>query len=154
MKTDAKQFILDYIDAMNKGPITLSLLDKYIAESDIELKNYIIALNNGIPNYKGDVEDIVAEGDKVVVLVKFKGIHKGNLFGQPPTNKPVEISGIVIYHVKNEKIINHWFRADSLSLMQQIGGIPATTPEEEIKTTRMNNYSVLITNKGKKFSLT
>ena len=151
---NSKQFILNYLKAMEEGPITKYLLDKYIADSDIELKNYIIALNRGIPNYKGEIEDIISDGEKVVVRVTFKGIHKGILFGQPPTNKLVEFRSIVIYQVKNEKIINHWFQTDNLSLMQQIGAIPANTPEEEKIALRMNNYSVLLTNKDKTFSKT
>ena len=123
MKKSNKQFIREYIKALSGKPKTPDLLKKYIAESDMELMNHVIAFERGVPNYEIQIEDIIEEGDKVVVNAIFKGIHKGKLFGQPATNNPVHNNAIVIYQMKDEKIINHWFQADSLSLMQQIGAM-------------------------------
>lgn len=144
MSNKNKEFIMNYIKAMNGSPKTTKLLDKFIAESDIELKNHIIAFDRGIPNYEGEIEDIIAENDKVVVYGTFEGIHKGEFFSQPASGKYIKIPFICIYQIINNKIINHWFLTDSLGLMQQIGAIPSNTFEEEKKIVSLNNYSVLI----------
>lgn len=131
MKTTNKKFIIEYLNAISGKPKPTDLLKKYIAESDMELINHIIAFEKGLPEYEVQIKDIIEEGDKVVVNAIFKGIHKAELFGQTATNNPVNIDGIVIYQVKNQKIINHWFHCDSIALMQQIGAMK--TNEEKIE---------------------
>src|SRR3972149_3211212 len=46
------------------------------------------------------IHDLIAEGDRVVVRVSGIGTHKGEFKGIPPTGKPVEMTGIVIYRIE------------------------------------------------------
>lgn len=66
-----------------------------------------------------------AEGDKVVSRVIGVGVHSGEFLGIPPTGKEVRMSGIAIHRVKDGKMIEHWAMVDGLSLLQQLGAIPA-----------------------------
>ncbi len=69
-------------------------------------------------------EDMIAEGDKVVVRSTFRGTHKGDLMGIPPTGKQVTMPLILIYRIADDKIVEHWMQADALGLLQQLGVIP------------------------------
>jgi steroid delta-isomerase-like uncharacterized protein len=90
------------------------------------LKQFIIDLHTAFPDSYTEMEDLVAEGDKVVVRVTSRGTHKGNLWGIPPTEKQIEVSGISIFRFVAGKVVERWNLTDNLLLLQQIGIIPST----------------------------
>ena len=69
-------------------------------------------------------EDLIAEGDKVTMRYAWRGTHKGELMGIPPTGKQVVTSGISILRIANGKIAEQWDNFDNLGMLQQIGVIP------------------------------
>jgi steroid delta-isomerase-like uncharacterized protein len=71
-----------------------------------------------------NVEDVVAEGDKVVVRWTSSGKHEGEFMGIPPTGKSFTIAGIDIHRLEGGKMAEHWHVVDQLSLLQQLGLIP------------------------------
>jgi steroid delta-isomerase-like uncharacterized protein len=90
------------------------------------LKQFIDDLHTASPDINTNIEDLVAEGDKVVVRVTVRGTHKGNLWGIPPTEKQIEVSGISIFRFDGGKVVERWNLTDNLLLLQQIGIIPST----------------------------
>lgn len=70
------------------------------------------------------LEEVIAEGDKVVTRGIFKGTHKGELMGIPPTGKQIEFSVVHIDRIINGKVLEHWGQADVFSMMQQLGIVP------------------------------
>ncbi len=78
-----------------------------------------------IPDLHATIDDLVAEGDKVVVRYTVEGTQQGELPGVPPTGKRFRISGISIYRLAEGKIAEQWEQMDMLGLMQQLGVIPA-----------------------------
>ncbi len=72
-------------------------------------------------------DDMIAEGDKVVTRWSLVATHKGELMGIPATGKQITMTGIGIYRMANARIVELWYFADNVSLMQQLGIIP--TPE-------------------------
>jgi predicted ester cyclase len=79
----------------------------------------------GIPDLGVTIEEMVAEGDKVGVRRSYAGTHGGRCWGVPPTGKQVRIGGISIFRLTGGKIAEHWEQLDRLTLMQQLGVIPA-----------------------------
>lgn len=77
------------------------------------------------PNIQLTLEDLVAEGDKIVARWSARGTHNGDLMGIPPTGKEVLITGIAIDRFENGKAVEHWEVFDQLGMMQQLGVIPA-----------------------------
>jgi len=65
--------------------------------------------------------DVVVEGDKIVVRFTFEGIHKGYMEDIPPTGKSIKMSGIAICRMENGKILEEWEEFDQLGLMKQLG---------------------------------
>jgi steroid delta-isomerase-like uncharacterized protein len=71
------------------------------------------------------VEAMIAEGDKVVSRLTFRGAHTGDLMGIPPTGKSVAMSEIIIDRVADGQIVESWRLFDQMTMMQQLGVIPA-----------------------------
>lgn len=72
-----------------------------------------------------DIEDQVAEGDKVVTRTTWRATHSGEFQGLPPTGNQVTMTGIAIERIKDGKIVERWLNMDQVSLMQQLGLIPS-----------------------------
>jgi predicted ester cyclase len=77
--------------------------------------------NAAFPDWHVSVEDLIAEGDKVVVRAKGCGTHVGEFNGIAPTGKRVWVTWIAIYRVTNGKLAEHWQNIDDLGLMKQLG---------------------------------
>jgi predicted ester cyclase len=73
------------------------------------------------------VEDIVAEGDRVVVRWSNSGRHVGDFLGMPPTGHSYAIAGIDIYRIEDGQLAEHWHVIDQLAMLQQLGLVPAAT---------------------------
>ena len=67
------------------------------------------------PDVRVTVEDLVAEGDRVVARVTMRGTHQGDFQGLAPTGKEVQVRAIEIFRISNGKIIEHWGHADDLT---------------------------------------
>ena len=77
------------------------------------------------PDFRATIDDIVAEGDKVVIRQTWSGTHKGEFMGVPPTGKSVSFGVIDIIRIVGGKFVEHWGQMDSMGMMQQLGAIPA-----------------------------
>ncbi len=69
-------------------------------------------------------EDLIAEGDKVVERFSFQSTNKGSFNGTPPTGKHVTTTGMSIFRIANDKLVEHWGENDALGVMQQLGMVP------------------------------
>ena len=75
-------------------------------------------------DFQHEIEDQVAEGDKVVTRIKASGTHTGDFLGIPATGKKVTMTGIAVHRIANGKIVEHWGEIDALGLFQQLGSFP------------------------------
>ena len=78
----------------------------------------------GFPDVVSTIEDIIAEGDKVVARWRSRATHQGDYMDIPPTGNEVEFMGISVYRIEEGKIAESWNIEDQFGLMQQIGAIP------------------------------
>ena len=114
-----KEFVIDYINALSGVEKTRELLSRYVADQG--LIEHILFFDAVFPKYNLMMDEIVAEGSKVVVRARIKGVHKGDFNGIPPTYKEVEVPFYITYELENGKIIHHWLIADQVALMEQLG---------------------------------
>jgi steroid delta-isomerase-like uncharacterized protein len=77
------------------------------------------------PDWNENVDDIIAEGDRVVIRFTSSGTQRGEFAGMAPNGKKVTIHEAAIYKVVAGKIVEQWGFPDSQSLMQQLMA-PAT----------------------------
>jgi len=76
------------------------------------------------PDYHQTIEDLIAEGDKVVVRFTATATHSSEFMGIAPTGKRVTWMGIEVLRISGGKLAEAWVVDDMLGLMQQIGAIP------------------------------
>jgi steroid delta-isomerase-like uncharacterized protein len=90
-----------------------------------QAKQFIAMYKTAFPDLNATVEDVIAEGDKVVTRVTLRGTHQGEIeeFG-PPTGRQIESKGITISRIEGGKIVEDWDSYDNLSVMQQLGLVP------------------------------
>ena len=81
------------------------------------------------PDLRMNVEDLIASDDKAVARVMVTGTHKGEFMGIPPSGAGVEVELIDIMRFDDAGLVcEHWGVTDLLSLMQQLGAVPAGPP--------------------------
>jgi steroid delta-isomerase-like uncharacterized protein len=74
------------------------------------------------------VDHQIAEGDWVATRWTGRGTNTGELMGMPPTGKEVTVEGITYSRVADGKAHEAWLIWDTLSMLQQLGAVPAATP--------------------------
>jgi steroid delta-isomerase-like uncharacterized protein len=89
------------------------------------LKPFFAYMFSVFPDMRFTISQQLAEGDRVMTLKTFYGTHQGEFMGIPPTGKQVAFDNIDIFTVIDGKITEHWAVGDHLTLMQQLGVIPA-----------------------------
>jgi predicted ester cyclase len=93
-------------------------------------KAFFGALTTAFPDLKYTVEDLVAEGEKVVARASVRGTMKGDFQGMKATGKTATWTEIHIGRFVNGKVVEHWATIDQLGMLQQLGlaATPARQP--------------------------
>jgi predicted ester cyclase len=84
-----------------------------------------------IPDARAEVLDVVAEGDKVVLVDRFGGTHRGEFLGRPGTGDRIEWMAVHIYTIRDGKVLEDAVMTDALAIMQQLGLVPSLTKAAE-----------------------
>ena len=77
------------------------------------------------PDLVGTIEEQIAEGDKVVTCITWRGTHQGALLGIPPTGRRVEVRDVLVDHFRDGKIIERYEMTDNVAMLQQLGAMQA-----------------------------
>jgi predicted ester cyclase len=85
------------------------------------VKQLADALLPGIPDLALPIDDVIAEGEKVLVRLRVKGTHGGDLMGVPATGNKIDIAVLDLFQIRDGKLIEHWALLDNLGLLRQIG---------------------------------
>jgi predicted ester cyclase len=80
----------------------------------------------GFPDIRFRIEDLLAEGDRVMVRWAWTGTHSGTFRGIAPTGRRVSTTGIVLYQLRDGKVVRNWLESDRLGVLQQLGIVPQT----------------------------
>jgi steroid delta-isomerase-like uncharacterized protein len=89
-----------------------------------ELKHYVSIYRNAFPDIEDTVEDILAEGDKVVVRWRSRGTHQGQFMGVAPTGRHVAFTGMRPFRIAGGVIAESWVNIDERGLQEQLGAVP------------------------------
>jgi C-1 hydroxylase len=76
------------------------------------------------PDLKFEIDDLVADGDRVASRMTARATHTGEYMGMPATGRSVTCSVFGIARVADGKLVEHWGVTDELHLMQQVGLVP------------------------------
>jgi steroid delta-isomerase-like uncharacterized protein len=90
-----------------------------------KLKEVFARLSQAFPDLHITIEDMIAEGDKLVVRNSITGTHQGDYMGRPPTGNSIRYDEVFIVRSADGRIAETWGIVDVLSQMKQLGAIPA-----------------------------
>ena len=135
-----KDIVLAMIEAFNNRNVTA--LDYLIAEDIVEnrpgtgqgieaTKGFLAALMQAFPDFNTKIEDILAEGDLVVIFTNTTGTHEGEFIfapGTAPTGKQISFRTADLYKIENGKIVEHGDVIDNLDSLIKIGAISFNMP--------------------------
>ncbi len=121
------------IEELNRG--SLDIVDQlfapnYVYHGPVEakgpegFKQFWSMATSAFPDLKMTIDDMIAEGDKVVTLYTLSGTHKSDFMGIPASGNQVKVPVTLIVRFKDGKEEEAWGRADMLTLLQQLGAIP------------------------------
>ena len=126
-----KDVILWYEAFTNKDP---ALLDRILHETWVDIpsapgtpagpegvKPLLVGLTTTFPDLKLTIEDILQEGDKVVVRARMTGTQKEAFMGFPSKNRKMDIQVVDIHEFKDGKIVRTWHTEDWMSGLRQLG---------------------------------
>ena len=108
-----------YTNAINNKVKTRASLAPYV--TDEALLDHVDMFESAFPKYSIQIEDMIEEGDKLVVRARFQGKHLGTFNGIDPTGKSVDLPFVIIYRMENNKIVEHWLMANFLEMLTQLG---------------------------------
>lgn len=121
-----------YDEAVNEG--NLELINELVAENFIEhevfpglsegrdgLTQFLSMMHDAFSGFRMEVEDLIAEADKVVARITMKGTHTGEFMEISATGKTVAVSTIDIVRLANGKASEHWGVTDATTMMEQLG---------------------------------
>ncbi|MGI9648465.1 MAG: ester cyclase [Acidimicrobiia bacterium] len=125
-----------YDEAINKG--NLDLIDDLVAADFVEHEGFpglptsgpeapkaaLGLFMAGFSDLNMSADDVIAEGDKVVVRGTMSGTHTGEFMGIPATNQSFSIQFIDILEIRDGKAIAHWGVTDQAAMMGQLGLAP------------------------------
>ena len=127
-------------DLINAGDIDgfgRQLADDFVERNEVPgipptkagVIQYFWMLLAAFPDFRMDVEDVIASSDKAVARVRVTGTHKGEFMGIPATEKSAAVNLIDITRFGDDGLAHeHWGVVDQLTLMQQLGLILARPP--------------------------
>lgn len=125
-----------YDDVMSKGD--LDALDEIIHDDFVEHEEmpgmptgkeapraFVSMLRQSFPDFAATIEDMIQQGDKVVVRSRMSGTHQGDFMGIPASGRSVDVAAIDIVEFRDGKCVAHWGVTDVAAMMQQLGVIEA-----------------------------
>ncbi len=131
-KASVRRFYDEVFNKKNRAAI-----DEFIAPNQVDhaappgtpgglagAKQTLTMYLTAFPDLHFTVEDIIAEGEKVVARLTVRGTQKGAFMGIPPTGKQATSTAIDINRIVGGKSVEHWLEMDTLGLLQQLGVVP------------------------------
>ena len=84
-------------------------------------------IHQALPDVRATIEDLIAEGDRVVARVTVAGTHRGAFMGRPPTGNRVRYTSTTTYRLADGRIQEDWENWDGLGFARQTGMLPEPT---------------------------
>src|SRR5262245_19594497 len=138
MSTEANKLLVRrWYDEVLNGP-DLAVADEIVA-ADFAINGQPIGregikqaaawVRSIFPDLHVTIEDVVAEGDRVVTRFSARATHRGELMGVPPTGKTATLAGVHVDRIADGRIVERWETVDLLGLLQGLGATVAPPRE-------------------------
>ena len=85
------------------------------------LQHHHNVLLTGVPDLNLPIHDVMEDEGKVLVRLRFRGTHRGELFGVAPTGNAIDVEVFDLFRLVGGKLAEHWAMVDTLGLFRQLG---------------------------------
>ena len=109
-------YAADFVQHEPSSPIPVN--------STAALREYVTMFKTALPDLQLSIDDLLAEGDKVLWRFTAQGTHEAELMGIPATGRSTTVTGMVLFRLNNNRIVEVWVNVDTLTMLQQLGVIP------------------------------
>jgi steroid delta-isomerase-like uncharacterized protein len=110
-------------DVVAPGYVHHSNGDALTVEQFVRGAEWIIA---GIPDFRVEIHDLVAEDDRAAARWVGTGTHRASMFGEAPSSRAITLYGTTIFRIEDDRIAEDWEAMDEADLRRQVGGPPAS----------------------------
>lgn len=112
------------LDAVLADDILMHFRGQSFPTSLADLKQLVAAWRAGFPDLHFVVEDLIEEGDRVVVRLTLSGTHQGVWMGVVPTGRAMRVSEMMIFRFEDGQLVEMWEDYDEFGMWQQLGTFP------------------------------
>src|SRR5215213_7709872 len=124
------QYNLEIVDEIFERYISHQPDGSTLVRGPQDVKRFHREFHSAFSDFHINIEDQIAEGDKVVSRYAIRGIHQGEFRGMAPTGKQIELKGVTIFRFSPEgKVVETWDSYDQLSLIRH-------SVEQELRVAR------------------
>lgn len=127
-KAIARRF---YDEMLNEGKIEIVndlIGDNYVEHEETPgipptkegVKQWAKMMRNAFPDLKVEVEDMIAERDKVVIIGRMRGTHRGELFGNKGSGRKLNLPFVDVGRFQDGRAVEHWGYSDTLKMVEQL----------------------------------
>lgn len=85
------------------------------------LQHHHDVLLRGVPDLNLHIHTVMAEDDKVLACLRFRGTHAGTFFGHAPTGNAIDVEVFDLFRLEEGMLVEHWAMVDTLGLLKQLG---------------------------------
>lgn len=84
------------------------------------LREYMRRVREAFPDFHNEIEEMVADGERVAVRVTYTGTHRGEMYGIAPTGRAIRYGGAAFFTIVDGKVREGWVLGDVASLRRQL----------------------------------
>ncbi len=95
--------------------------DEGQAHGPADVKMFVEMVRTAVPDIHFTIEELIADGDKVIARWRLVGTQTGTLMGMPPTGRRGSVSGTIIYRVQEGLLVQAWMNWDAAGMLRQLG---------------------------------
>lgn len=117
----------------------LNVADKYYPENYIQhnpaagqgredFKNFFAGMFLAMPDWKAEIQHLLAEEDKVIAIIIWTGTNSGSFRGAAPTNNKITLKTADMFRIENNQLVEHWDVVSNLDMFIQLGLAKMTIP--------------------------
>jgi predicted ester cyclase len=110
----------DHLDEVADKDFAAHDLPPHFPKGIEGLRAYRRAVMAAFPDQTSEIQDIIAEGDKVSAQLLLRGTHKGDFAGVKPTRRRIQVEVFETVRIEDGKVAERWGLLDRASLMQQL----------------------------------
>ncbi len=130
-KALARRFVEEIFVRGNADAVDVLVAEDFVAHTwpstgdpRGDLKRAIARVGGALADGTFDIEDVIAEGDRVALRLTASATQTGEFMGLPPSGRRYSIGEIHIFRIRDGMVVEHWHQFDQLGMLRQLGALP------------------------------